>query len=309
MVFKIYQHNLRKSSLALITLLDEAWKEGVDILLLQEVPYFNDKITGLPNSLLQYIFYSTPKNRKIYSAILVLNKFLNVTFEAELSNYAFTSIKLCYNHSNLRLISGYLHPENSIVRELHFLDKIICSPSQTIIGIDSNAHSDMWFNHSTDARGRIFENFIASKNLILLNKPGLPTWSCGSKSSTIDLTLKSATPYNDNLLWEVLPDISESDHAIINITMSDYDTSTTPTPISNFNLKKADWNKFLNILDSSGLFVFDSTFHPSLNELEQFVESIHHFLFEASVSSILQKRNQLVLVHPLALGGMMILVQ
>jgi len=104
MVFKIYQHNLRKSSLALITLLDEAWKEGIDVLLLQEVPFFNDKTPGLPNSLLQYIFYSTPINRKIYSAFLVLNKFLNVTYEEELSNYAFTSIKLCYNHSNLRLV-------------------------------------------------------------------------------------------------------------------------------------------------------------------------------------------------------------
>ena len=298
MVFKIYQHNLRKSSLALITLLDEAWKEGIDVLLLQEVPFFNDKIPGLPNSLLQYIFYSTPINRKIYSAILVLNKFLNVTYEAELSNYAFTSIKLCYNHSNLRLISGYLHPENSIVRELLFLDKIICSPSQIIIGLDSNAHSDLWFNHSTDARGRIFENFMASKNLILLNKPGLPTWSCGSKSSTIDLTLKSATPYNDNLLWEVLPDISESDHAIINITLSDNVSSITPTSISNFNLKKADWNKFINVLDSSGLFVFDPSFQPSLNELEQFVENIHHLLFEASVSSIPLKKESTRLGTP-----------
>jgi hypothetical protein len=58
-----------------------------------------------------------------------------------------------------------------------------------LIAINSNARSILWHNTLTNTRGRILEDFIASKQLYIMNEGNNTTFRNCIGASTIDFTI------------------------------------------------------------------------------------------------------------------------
>ncbi|GBM30684.1 hypothetical protein AVEN_259556-1 [Araneus ventricosus] len=85
-----------------------------------------------------------------------------------------------------------------------------------IIGADMNAHCVRWGYRTNNNRGYQVENFMAEKNLQLLNSPGAePTFQCHNEEGWSDLTPASNTTPANICDWEVMENESFSDHNFI----------------------------------------------------------------------------------------------
>jgi hypothetical protein len=82
-----------------------------------------------------------------------------------------------------------------------------------LIATESNARSKTWHNVKTNSRGRKMEEYLASKQLQIINKESDRfTFQTSRGSSNTDLTVT-----NNNLIvavseWEISPEESLSDH-------------------------------------------------------------------------------------------------
>ncbi len=66
-----------------------------------------------------------------------------------------------------------------------------------IISIDSNSHSEVWFDRNNDERGEKVLDFVCNKNLVVLNNnENTPTFDNGRGQSSIDLTITSSNLLN-----------------------------------------------------------------------------------------------------------------
>jgi hypothetical protein len=87
--------------------------------------------------------------------------------------------------------------------------------------MDSNSHSNVWFDKNNDYRGDLINIFIAQNNLILLNNnKNVPTFETSRGNSSIDLTIASIDLTGFVNDWRVLDEESASDHKYINFNIS-----------------------------------------------------------------------------------------
>lgn len=93
--------------------------------------------------------------------------------------------------------------------------------SGTIIGVDSNAHSDMWHsqgnNNTRRVKGRKVEGLIRDLLLVVHNQSNqLNTYSrTDMGSSNIDITLSTQDFEYNVRNWRVNTEITDSDHRLI----------------------------------------------------------------------------------------------
>jgi hypothetical protein len=85
-----------------------------------------------------------------------------------------------------------------------------------LIAVDSNARSKTWHDVKTNSRGRKMEEYLASKQLHIINEESdMFTFHNSRGSSNIDLTVT-----NNNLIvalneWEISAEESLSDHSYL----------------------------------------------------------------------------------------------
>lgn len=139
------------------------------------------------------------------------------TYAAETGN-----IKGCtwMKTNNLLIISIYtsgndpIHDLQGLLREISGL--IRSTGMEAIIAGDFNAHSPMWGETRTNARGQIVSDWIASENLIVCNTGQTPTFRARGTESIIDLTLCTEGTYEKITNWKVIDDMeNNSDHNYI----------------------------------------------------------------------------------------------
>ena len=116
-----------------------------------------------------------------------------------------------------------------------------------VMGIDSNAHSEMWGSTDLNHRGEILEEVIMRYDLTIHNRGKTPTFTGGS-GTVIDITLSnqwfgSISSIKD---WRVDQTDSMSDHRYINFTV---DAELHHPEVPRRNTRKADWNIFKAALE------------------------------------------------------------
>ena len=117
---------------------------------------------------------------------------------------------------------------------------------------DVNAHSILWddtrANKEPDQRGITLENWLAENNMLAVND-GRPTHDSRSSgtASAPDVTFVH-TSMMDRVSWETVSDLS-SDHRPIK-TYRDHFPKVNYKPSFKWRLKKADWTKFREDVDS-----------------------------------------------------------
>jgi hypothetical protein len=81
------------------------------------------------------------------------------------------------------------------------------------IAADCNARSKTWYDVLTNSRGRKLEEYIASKQLHIINEISeRSTFHNSWGSSNIDLTITNGKLISDVIGWEISSEESLSDH-------------------------------------------------------------------------------------------------
>ncbi|GBM08829.1 hypothetical protein AVEN_57390-1 [Araneus ventricosus] len=109
---------------------------------------------------------------------------------------------------------------HTTLQEIH---EIISSlpEEKIIIGADLNGHNTFWGYRSNDNRGKDILDFILANNLNIINKPdALPAFQRNISVGWPDLTLCSQSLIDSSINWEVLEEISLSDHRYIETTIA-----------------------------------------------------------------------------------------
>jgi ribonuclease HI len=113
-------------------------------------------------------------------------------------------------------------------------------PQPVMILGDLNGYNRLWGGQTTDARGKIIENFLNTTNLNFLNT-GLPTRISHTSETAIDLSIISPQLQPD-CDWQVFPSPRDSDHCPIIVTILNDQQTDAQTPIRNY--KRADWKTY-----------------------------------------------------------------
>jgi len=109
----------------------------------------------------------------------------------------------------------YLDHEEQIENKFHKMDEIISfiSGGRILIAADCNAGSKTWYDVLTNSRGRKLEEYIASKQLHIINvKSERSTFHNSKGSSNIDLTITNDKLISDVIGWEIGTEESLSGH-------------------------------------------------------------------------------------------------
>ena len=171
----------------------------------------------------------------------------------ELTDYSDRDSIFCLiQSSNLNFIIGACYFENGVVDENSWIPKInglksICS--NIIILGDTNAHSILWGYQRSDAKGKKFEDFLASVNLDVFTDTYTDTF-CNSRNqkSCIDIAfgspnLKSLISERQNKIFPLA-----SDHSAWSICIDS--SPMDPEVSTQLKLRVADWDKVNKLLDA-----------------------------------------------------------
>ena len=185
--------------------------------------------------------------------------------------------------SKLNFISHYNPPNNTVSEELF---KTICNDGNFILCGDLNAKTRCIGNDQQNRNGLILEDIMLSNNVVVLNNKN-KTYNGfgGNKNSTLDLCLSSPEIMQKIVKFEVLEADMNSDHlpfqAIIKLKCEEKNRADQSThgkiPVLNF--KKANWEKFTEILSSCNNY-------ENENDVEAMNDFITKALLKAAKESI-----------------------
>ncbi|XP_035221976.1 uncharacterized protein LOC118194874 [Stegodyphus dumicola] len=144
----------------------------------------------------------------------------------------------------IALFSIYSSPSDDISTTISFLEhytRVLGNKHQIISG-DFNAHSVAWGYRTTDPKGRLLEDFLSSKNYVLLNATNtIPTFDRLYAVGWPDLTFISANTSHVTSNWTVRDEISLSDHKYITFEVTQH--SSLPI-LPRYNLPGRKINQF-----------------------------------------------------------------
>ncbi|GBM36769.1 hypothetical protein AVEN_273806-1 [Araneus ventricosus] len=210
-----FQINLGKGKVATANLPKEAKTHKIDVILVQELYSKGGKILGIPKSRNRWL----SENGK--AGIISLPSANTPVFPGTKENAV--AIKIHTSIGSLSIISGYSSPYSDIQDTIQDISQFITSLTQesVLIGADMNAHSTLWGYPNDSPRGNAMENFISSTNRHLLNvKDAGPTFPQRNAKGWPDLTLSIGQHLSNTTSWEVLEDVSFSDHNFIKIQLN-----------------------------------------------------------------------------------------
>ncbi|GBL92256.1 Putative protein in type-1 retrotransposable element R1DM [Araneus ventricosus] len=193
----------------------------------KEKPYVHkDEIQGIPQG--WNAFSSQSKKAAILSPSNINNP---IIMEKKTNAIA---IKVHTDNFPITIISAYSSPQENIERALEKLKSILVAikKENVIICADLNGHHSFWGYSNEDPRGQKILDFVLANNLFISNTSDAPPTHLnynGSKGWP-DLSICSHQLINKISTWEVLEDITNSDHQYIQIKLN--------TNITSFKLKR-----------------------------------------------------------------------
>lgn len=216
----ILQLNLNRSRRAFDLLINKIKESDVDIVIGQE-----------PNKAKSKALYCD----KYCDTFLYVNRKLPVIDIRKgegfvLAKLEFCTVISCYFSPN-KPIDGFIELLESIETEIRHIRTGI------ILGGDLNAKASVIGSETTDARGRLLEEWLLSNRLIVLNEGNDPTFVGAGGTSRIDFSAASEKISTKISNWTVLTDEENlSDHSTIYFNL---DLHTANTPI--YSNKRGGW--------------------------------------------------------------------
>ncbi|GBL99720.1 hypothetical protein AVEN_249756-1 [Araneus ventricosus] len=209
---KILQLNLAGAKAATNQLHLTAITIKPDVILVQEL--YNNNY-GIPQT------WKTFSSSSQKAAILIPSSHSKPALLATKVNMV--ELKILTSSFPITIISAYSSPAQNVHSTLQEIQEIISSlPEEKIItGSDINGHNTLWAYRSNDNRGKDILDFILANNLNVINKPDdLPTFQRSNSVGWPDLTLCFQSLIYSSINWEVLEEISLSDHRYIRTTIA-----------------------------------------------------------------------------------------
>lgn len=234
---RILQINVNKSKQAHDMALATARNLNVDVLILSE-----------PNVI-------TLRNRRdwIYderfkSAVKILNNQIKIDSQGRGRGYSYVAM------AKFTLFSCYSSGNEDILELEETLQEIETylrtHKLEAIIAGDFNAKSPQWGMHTTDSRGQIMTDWMASNDLVILNEGNKPTFTHQNYGSILDLTISTAGVSRSIKNWDVLETESLSDHNYIMFDILEQKQVTeSKSQIRGWQVKKLDSQKLQENLE------------------------------------------------------------
>ena len=137
-----------------------------------------------------------------------------------------------------------------------------------IMGLDSNAHSQLWGCEESNQRGEELEAILLEHEMVVLNQDDVPTFITEKGKSIIDITIANryAIEKWDFEDWRVDLQESFSDHRYITFSGGTF----VPEKREVRNLNKTNWTKFREQLANVEWLTVDES--SNLNDLAEFFE-------------------------------------
>lgn len=196
------------------------------------------------------------------SGVFVLNRSIAVTLLEQFSNEYCTVVHITHENSSLYAISAYFQYSHDISHHIAFLESVLqrLPSSPILIGVDSNAHSPMWYcdrkqytgrGPDTEYRRNQMEGFILGRDLLLHNAPDQPpTFSGPNGASNVDLTISNRGVQVCD--WTVHEGASISDHQLITFTVRGSNRGRpcdeSGIVVEQFRTRGVDWTAFCSAL-------------------------------------------------------------
>ena len=254
------QLNLQGSAAATMELPAIIQAHTLDLVLIQE-PYVPQDATAAPDPML------LPAGASSKAAIYLGRRDIACSIQLHLctSHCMVVHVRLSPQSSSFYAVSSYFQYSQDIGPHIHHLGRVLeaLRGERVIIGIDSNAHSPMWFSHPRQYIGRgsvvtqrkeQLESFIIGRGLRLANVEGQPpTFATANGESHIDITLSTGGVRLQD--WHVKPDASTSDHRLIVFSMQMQRLTGTTVPDASrselpcrFRERDVDWERFQTMI-------------------------------------------------------------
>jgi sugar/nucleoside kinase (ribokinase family) len=138
-------------------------------------------LAGFPKS-----FRIFPHGNGRKRSAIIVNKIDAIAIR-QVSDQDATLIELSYSGLNFYGASLYVK-----LKDIESLEKIIhlTKGKGLLLSIDSNSRSKLWYDRITNQRGKFLEDFIITRDLLLMNvKTSIPTFETIRGRSWIDPTL------------------------------------------------------------------------------------------------------------------------
>ena len=160
------------------------------------------------------------------------------------------AVRLKIGHTQVSAMSLYIPPSAANPTPQILDDLVTQIPAPVLFMGDVNAQHPAWGGDQRDTRGNIFENFISKHNLTVLNTGEGTRLNPRGPDHAIDLTCCTNTIHHLSE-WEISSDPGPSDHykITIKITLSPGSIRHTKNFTPGWNLKRADWTKFEELVD------------------------------------------------------------
>lgn len=147
------------------------------------------------------------------SAIKILNVQVKIRSQGQGKGYSYIATEKftlfsCYSSGN-----DEIQDLEETLQEIE--SHLRMNRTEAVIAGDFNAKSPQWGMSLTDRRGHILTDWVASNDLVLINKGNKPTFTYRSYGSILDLTIATPNVSRHINNWDVLEIESLSDHKYI----------------------------------------------------------------------------------------------
>ncbi len=264
LVLKCIQINLMRSKTATSALSKIIEDMSIDIILVQEPYVVNNRVAGIP---MPYEVICCDINQKPKTVIIIINRNIRYVKVDSFTNAVLNHTIIEFNNQKIYVFNAYCAQNEDIKRQLKVIETAIqkFDSKSVLVSMDSNSHSNVWFDKNCDKRAEEVLDFVSNNDLIILNNnENKPTFDNIRSQSSIDLTMCSNNLINTVKNWSILDIDSMSDHNYIYFELNHSLSKSVFTSTLIYNTLKADWNEF------------EADFRPKLQNFENKINLINN---------------------------------
>jgi hypothetical protein len=205
------QINLQHSRSATYNLMKVIEREEPDIIFVQEPYEYQNKPVGIDKKYRTF----TAGQGKHRAAITITKNKIDAILITQISDEDTVVVEIIYNNIKFQAASMYFDITDQIENNFNKIDPILrfAKGEETIIAIDSNSRSTTWHDTQTNIRGKKMEDYLASKQLYIINEESeSTTYNSRRGKSNIELTITNSRLLRAVNGWEISSEESCSDH-------------------------------------------------------------------------------------------------
>jgi hypothetical protein len=193
--------------------------ENIGITFIQERYIYQNRPKGISKGYRTYI-NGEGKSR---AAIIISCDTLDAILVTQFSDNDTVLLEIHKGSKTFYAASVYMEHNERIDNKLQRLEQILefTKGAKLILGTDSNAGSTTWHDTTTNNRGKMMEDFIASNQLHIVNEESpRRTFQSSRGRSNVDLTILNNQMLADVTGWQISEEESASDHNIITFSIN-----------------------------------------------------------------------------------------